>query len=192
MQLLLLSSPLPVFMSARISASVVLSDQYLSSQAVISDHDQIDLIAITLLFTCCFFPPLFLCCCPLFFSLSLTCCFSPIHSVFVSLSSSIIMFHTLVIALPLWAHILAGHTAFLLTSATYTITLERGRVRKNAKLSCIIMTRVRLKGARVCLLCVNESRSSKQTVVYSASRGLEEVIPEYFLRETVFHQKRPN
>ena len=118
-QLLPLSSTLAVFMSARISASVVLSDQYLSSGALISDHDQIDLIAITLLFTYCFF----LCCSPAFFSLRPTWSFSPNHSIFVSLSLSVIMFRTLVIALPPWAHILAGHTAFLFMLATYTITL---------------------------------------------------------------------
>ncbi|MEQ2239005.1 hypothetical protein ILYODFUR_000091 [Ilyodon furcidens] len=37
----------------------------------------------------------------------------------LSCSSSVIMFYTLVIALPLWAHTLAGHTDFLLTVATY-------------------------------------------------------------------------
>lgn len=123
------SPPLFVFITAHISASAVLSDQYLSSQAVISDHHQIDLMAITLLFTWCFVLVFFLYLsrCPLFLSLHLTCSFSPIHSVFVSLSSSIIMFHTLVIASLLRARILAGHTAFLLTVATYTITLARGR-----------------------------------------------------------------
>lgn len=47
------SPPLFVFITAHISASAVLSDQYLSSQAVISDHHQIDLMAVTL-FTWCF------------------------------------------------------------------------------------------------------------------------------------------
>ncbi len=119
----LLSSTLALFMSAHINASVALSDQYLSSQAVISDHDQMHLMAITLLLLCSF--PLFLCCRPFCFSLCVTCFFSPILSVFVSHSSSIIMFHTLLIALPPWPHILAGHTAFLLTLA---ITLERSGV----------------------------------------------------------------
>lgn len=50
-------------MSALISASVVLSDQYLSSQAVISNRDQIDLMAIMLLFTCCLFLRCFLSLC---------------------------------------------------------------------------------------------------------------------------------
>lgn len=122
------SPPLFVFITAHISASAVLSDQYLSSQAVIFDHHQIDLMAVTL-FTWCFVLVffLYLSCCPHSLSLHLTCSFSPIHSVFVSLSSSIIMFHTLVIASPLRARILAGHTAFLLTVATCTITLARGR-----------------------------------------------------------------
>lgn len=104
------SPPLFVFITAHISASAVLSDQYLSSQAVISDHHQIDLMAVTL-FTWCFVLVFFLYLsrCPHSLSLHLTCSFSPIHSVFVSLSSSIIMFHTLVIASPLRARILAGH-----------------------------------------------------------------------------------
>ena len=94
----------------------------------------------------------FLCCSPAFFSLCPTWSFSPIHSVFVSLSLSIIMFRTLLIALLPWAHILAGHTAFLFMLATYTITLEGGRVcvQKTAELSCI-MKRVRLKGVCACL-----------------------------------------
>lgn len=86
------SPPLFVFITAHISASAVLSDQYLSSQAVISDHHQIDLMAVTL-FTWCFVLVFFLCLsrCPHSLSLHLTCSFSPIHSVFVSLSSSIIV-----------------------------------------------------------------------------------------------------
>lgn len=86
------SPPLFVFITAHISASAVLSDQYLSSQAVISDHHQIDLMAVTL-FTWCFVLVFFLYLsrCPHSLSLHLTCSFSPIHSVFVSLSSSIIV-----------------------------------------------------------------------------------------------------
>lgn len=79
------------------------------------------LLVLSLLFVCC-------CCCPFFLSLYRTCSFPPIHSDFVSLTSSIIMFHVPVMTLLLWAHILAGHIAFLLTWATYTITLERGSV----------------------------------------------------------------
>lgn len=95
-------------LSASISASLVSIDQYLSSRAVISDHNQMHLIADPSLLTCCV---------PALPSSSHHVFVPVICFVFVSLS--IIMFQTLVIALPPRPCISAGHADFLLTAAPH-------------------------------------------------------------------------
>lgn len=121
---------------------LVLSDQYFSSHAVISDHDRTALVSFYMSAPTVLFPPCVTALLPSGFHI---CFFSLLH--FVSISSSSIMCNRLVITLLLLAHIVAGHPGFLLTLATYTITLEsESMCEETAWLSCIMM--------RVQLVCV--------------------------------------